>query len=339
MNIEQNAMSVTPSVSVVIAVYMVEEYIAQCCHSLFAQTLKNIEYIFVDDCSPDKSMDIVQSVLAEYPDRGGQVKIIRHPHNMGVSRTREDGVKAATGEYIIHCDPDDWVELDMYEQLYNKAVEENADMVLCDIYRDYEDDPKSYRDRQDPVKLDSRSVLASIFRARRPNIESSLCNKLIKRECYTNVEWPKGISTGEDWSAITQILLHPLKIEYVNQAFYHYRCRHSSLSNSKYSKESIDKIMRTFPVLLQYMGNSNDAELIRFWQAGVPCYMMLPLDSPKRVYTNKEFACRYRQYRKCIGKDRFLPNIKKVFLYISTYNYRLAFFLYKRVKKLKIHLR
>ena len=67
-------MSVTPSVSVVIAVYKVEEYIAQCCHSLFAQTLKNIEYIFVDDCSPDKSMDIVQSVLAEYPDRGGQVK-------------------------------------------------------------------------------------------------------------------------------------------------------------------------------------------------------------------------------------------------------------------------
>ena len=124
----------TPKVSIVIPVYNVEKYIERCVRTLFAQTLDDLEYIFVDDCSPDNSIDVMLKVLEEYPVRKPQVKLIRHEINQGVSQSRQDGVEAATGEYIIHCDPDDWVELDMYEQLYTKAKETNADLVLCDYY-------------------------------------------------------------------------------------------------------------------------------------------------------------------------------------------------------------
>lgn len=338
MNIEKDAMSVTPSVSVVIAVYKVEEYIAQCCHSLFAQTLKNIEYIFVDDCSPDKSMDIVQSVLAEYPDRREQVKIIRHPQNMGVSRTREDGVKAAIGEYIIHCDPDDWVELDMYEQLYNKAVEENADMVLCDIFYHYPDDPNGYYGQETPKELSSQSIILSIFRASKPILSGSLWNKLIRSSYSKQVEWP-AISFAEDWIACLQVLKQSPVIGYINRAYYHYRfLRVGSLTRPQYTKESIEKKNRAIPIFHYYLCESGDAQLLRCWKASLPIFMMLALDAPSKIYTDKEYSERYRRYRNCIGKDRFFPFWKKILLYIATFNYSTAFFLYKTGKQIKSRL-
>ena len=333
MNIEKDAMSVTPSVSVVIAVYKVEEYIAQCCHSLFAQTLKNIEYIFVDDCSPDKSMDIVQLVLAEYPDRRGQVKIIRHPQNMGVSRTREDGVKAATGEYIIHCDPDDWVELDMYEQLYNKAVEENADMVLCDLWWHYPEDPKPYYDCEKPKELTSRSILASCLSAQYPILHSFLHNKLIRSRLYKMVEWPHEISFCEDMVVCTQILSLPISVYHVKRPYYHYRfLRTGSLSNRDYRQEDAEKDLKAIRILHKYLIRADDAELVSFWQSCVANFMIGTLNADRRVFTNKVYLEKYRQYRDCIWKNRCLSPIKKMMLYCATYNYFVAFNLYKFLK-------
>ena len=111
-----------PKVSVIIAVYGAEKYIEKCARSLFEQTLDDIEYIFVDDCTPDKSMDILISVLSDYPNRNNQINIIHNLTNLGLGSTHTIGMKAATGDYLIHCDPDDWVEHNMYELLYNKPM-------------------------------------------------------------------------------------------------------------------------------------------------------------------------------------------------------------------------
>ena len=104
-------------VSVVIPVYGVEKYIERCVRTLFGQTLDDMEFIFVNDCTPDCSIDLLCSVLEEFPQRKEQVRIINQPHNMGAAKAREVGIKAATGEYIIHCDSDDWVDCDMYRQM------------------------------------------------------------------------------------------------------------------------------------------------------------------------------------------------------------------------------
>ena len=330
---------VLPNVSVVIAVYDVEAYIAQCCHSLFAQTLRNIEYIFVDDCSPDKSMDIVQSVLAEYPDRKEQVKIIRHPQNMGVSRTREDGVNAAAGEYIIHCDPDDWVELDMYESLYNKAVAEDADMVLCDLWYHYWDDPQSYYGIEKPNELTSRSVLASCLCAELPRLNSSLWNKLVKSRLYVGIEWPYNVSFCEDTIVCAQFLRSELRISYFDRALYHWRLKDRSLSHRNYTKADADKDLIAISFLHRHLCGSGDTELFKFWQAYVPLFMIETLKTPSRIFSNKEYAKRYRQYRDCIFKNPFISSWKKRLLFCATYNYSLAFTLYKAGRKLKTYLR
>ena len=124
-----------PKVSVIIPVYKAEKYIERCCDSLFGQTLGSIEYIFVDDKSPDDSVALIQKVLTRYPQRNGWVKIIANEENKGVAYSRQKGLEVATGEFVIHCDSDDWVEADMYQAMYERAIETCADIVICDFYQ------------------------------------------------------------------------------------------------------------------------------------------------------------------------------------------------------------
>lgn len=123
-------------VSIIIPVFKVRNFIERCVCSLFEQTLTDIEYIFVDDASPDDSLDILKACLERYPDVR-QVKIIGHEKNRGLTAARNTGLRYATGEYIAHCDSDDYADRSMYQKLYDKASETNADLVFCDFYFKY----------------------------------------------------------------------------------------------------------------------------------------------------------------------------------------------------------
>ncbi len=112
-----------PKVSVIIPVYGVENSIERCARSLFEQTLDEMEYLFIDDCTKDRSIEVLKSVLKDYPKRKSQVTIHRMDNNSGQAKVREWGILNATGEYIIHCDSDDWVDKDIYRELYEKAKE------------------------------------------------------------------------------------------------------------------------------------------------------------------------------------------------------------------------
>ena len=120
-------------VSVIVPVYKVAPYIERCARSLFASTLEDVEYIFVDDCSPDNSVSLLKQVLSDYPDRKPHVRIISHGRNKGVSSARNTGLDCAAGEYIAYCDGDDFVSPQMYERLYAEAKETNADICYCDF--------------------------------------------------------------------------------------------------------------------------------------------------------------------------------------------------------------
>lgn len=110
-----------PLVSVIVPVYGVEQFVEQCARSLFNQSLAEVEFIYVDDASPDKSIEKVKKVLKEFPNRETQVKIIHHDVNKGLPAARNTGLSVATGEYVFHCDSDDYVESQMLERLYRKA--------------------------------------------------------------------------------------------------------------------------------------------------------------------------------------------------------------------------
>ena len=124
-------------VSVLVPIYNVEKYIGKCLDTLFKQTYQNLEYIFVDDCSTDSSIDILEKTIQKFPSRKDKVKLIRHAVNKGLSSARNTALMHSTGKYIIHLDSDDYFELTMIEDMVLQANNNNADMVICDFMLEY----------------------------------------------------------------------------------------------------------------------------------------------------------------------------------------------------------
>lgn len=116
-------------VSILVPVYGVEQFIEPCAVSLFKQTYRDIEYIFVDDCTPDRSIEILKRVLQEYPRRQQQTRIIRHDHNCGLGAARLTATRAATGEALMHVDSDDYVATNAVELLVKQMEQTGADIV------------------------------------------------------------------------------------------------------------------------------------------------------------------------------------------------------------------
>ena len=213
-------------VSVIIPIYNVERYIERCARSLFEQTMDNIEYVFVNDCTPDNSIVILKRVLSDYPHRSSQVIIIDHEYNKGLPQARKTGILEATGDYVIHCDSDDWIDKDMYEKMYNKAVEENSDMVLC-RYK-LNDGEKTWEDPSftKPIKNEKNGSIKQLLNW---EISGSLCTKLVKRTLYTNdIIYPKD-NMCEDITLSVQLLLRSHKLSVIEEALYNYFINNSSI--------------------------------------------------------------------------------------------------------------
>ena len=111
-----------PLISILVPIYEVEKYIERCARSLFEQTYPNLEFVFVDDASPDKSIEILQLVINDYPKWDDHVSIIRHDKNYGIAATRNTLVKNSRGEFLLHVDSDDWIEPNTVELLVKKNM-------------------------------------------------------------------------------------------------------------------------------------------------------------------------------------------------------------------------
>lgn len=215
-------------VSVIVPFYNVEKYIDKCLNSLVNQTLEDIEIIIVNDGSKDNSENIAKKYASKYKNK----IIYLEKENGGLSDARNYALPYATGEYIAFLDSDDYVEFDMYKQMYEKAKKENADIVECDFLWEYpneriESKGRTYNDKHD-ILLNARVVA---------------WNKLIKRELIekTKVKFPYGLRY-EDVEFFYKLIPYINKLEIVNKSFVHYVQRDNSISNSQNSrtKEIID---------------------------------------------------------------------------------------------------
>lgn len=223
-----------PAVSVIIPVYGVEKYIERCARSLFEQTMEDLEYIFVDDYTPDASMDILARVMDDYPARRCQVKVLHNEVNRGLAYTRRRGVEASTGDYIIHCDSDDYVEKDIYEKLYAKATEEGLDMVLCQMCIVAHGRIERYMD-----KLGVENPVGALIRQ---DICNHLMDKLISRKAYDKgIVFPHS-NIGEDYVMCIQLACNCDSFGYVFEPLYNYVVREGSLINSKDTIPKINQI-------------------------------------------------------------------------------------------------
>lgn len=141
-------------VSILVPFFKVEKYVGRCVESLFTQTYQNIEYVFVNDCSPDKSMDVINEYIEKYG-VAEKCKIISHKKNQGISASRNDCLDNMTGDYFLFVDSDDYIDKDMIESLVEAAIKENADISGCGYIEEYADHsvehPQKYTNDHDEM--------------------------------------------------------------------------------------------------------------------------------------------------------------------------------------------
>jgi glycosyltransferase involved in cell wall biosynthesis len=192
----------------------------------------------VNDCTPDASMDIVNRVAQEYPRRKEQLVIINHPHNMGGAKARESGIKAAKGEYIIHCDSDDWVDTHMYQDLYEKAKQKELDCLICSTY--YETDGSSCVKTRWEVPLDKYKFIEQLLHWKTP---AEVYNFLVKREIYQSSRLMiPTFHMAEDRAYALQIMYFVKRYDFTDIPYY-YRLKRS---DSICGDHSQDGLIRSF---------------------------------------------------------------------------------------------
>ncbi|MCR5417975.1 MAG: glycosyltransferase [Lachnospiraceae bacterium] len=227
-----------PTVSVVVPVYNMEKYLDRCMDALFAQTQKDMEIILVDDGSTDSSAKMCDDIGLYH----GGVSVI-HQRNKGLTAAWKAGSRAATGEYIGYVDADDYIDADMFERLYERAKEKDADIVCCGLEHLYEQEPErswkeqmllpadsydedSLRDQILPGLINNGSFMG---RSLMPNRVTKLVRRQLVQE---NLELCEDeVSIGEDFQFSLCMFLDAKRVEIIRDYFpYHYYMQPSSMT-------------------------------------------------------------------------------------------------------------
>lgn len=250
-------------VSVIVPIFKVEQFIERCVRSLMEQTLREVEFIFVDDASPDGSMEVLHKTLADYPERAKQVRILKHEQNKGLPAARNTGLAVAEGEYIFHCDSDDYVEREMLEEMYAKAKEQDADYLWSDFWLSFEQNERYMQVRSYATP---REALQGVLEGA---MKYNVWNKLVRRSLYTEsgIEFPAGHSMGEDMTMI-RLLACAKRVAYIPKAYYHYvRLNMSALTQTFSERHLIDirhNVDQTVAFLRKVLGTGIEREVALF---------------------------------------------------------------------------
>ena len=220
-------------VSIIVPVYGVERYIERCSRSIFEQTYQNLEFVFVDDCSPDRSIEILKKVIASYPERKDFVKIVKHKRNRGAAASRNTGLTNSKGDFVFYVDSDDWIELDAIELLVKAQLSCDSDIVFGQ-YLVYENDgprllkAKEYSDKK-----------GFVLQMMQRTWDHFLAGRLVRRSLFVtnNLFCMEGLNIAEDRYIMTELAYYAHGVDSMEQIVYHYERRNTeAATNAKDAK-------------------------------------------------------------------------------------------------------
>lgn len=270
-------------VSVIIPFYKVASFVERCTRSLMEQTLQEVEFIFVDDASPDESRAIIERVSAEYE---RDVRILTHVHNQGLPAARNTGLAEATGDFIYHCDSDDYLEPTMLEELYRAASELRADFVYCNFFLDF---GTSRRVMTNPSYTNPEQMIKEGFLA--GLMKYNVWNKLVKRSLYTmsGLHFPEGHDMGEDMTMIV-IATHASRTAHVAKPLYHYVKLNSNAFSHSFSQRHLEDIL---------FNANRTLALLKEWDvSNKECYLNFFKLNIKLPFLFSENSSQYRLWEK-----------------------------------------
>ena len=309
-----------PKVSAILPIYG-EKVIERSLRSLLEQTLDDIEFILVDDCSPDSAYEIAERILAEeqYAHLKDNIKIIHHQENKGVQAVRRNGWLASTGDYIYQFDSDDWLDRDILRKLWEKAVEGDYDMVECDFYESDAEGNDHNHVYPEPHPYEDWVPWPGI---------PVHWNKIFRRSVYENdIEWPTEPFI-EDYLIVTQLLYYCKSHCYINDILYHYFLNPAGIMlRSKNGEKAVMKT-RLIPMIEQFLDSKGVLEKYRDRLAIMKSQAMeeawdMPRKDFMKVFPKDRFkilTCKYIPLRTRLGhisKMLGIHGISKLFCIIA----------------------
>lgn len=307
-----------PKVSVIIPVYNVEKYISRCLDSVLGQTLKDIEVICIDDCSTDNSL----SVLRDYAQKDARLTVINLKKNKGAAYARNRGLEVAKGEFLGFVDPDDYIDSDYYEKLYNKAIEDNADMVKCvrkTVHIDGSITTSNLNDRIKTNKYNFTYEWTSVI------YKTSLVFS-------NNITFPEECRKAQDVVFLNRCLLKSEKLTFIDDVYYYACKREDSLNAKKIPIQSIKSALLATSLILQNINTSNLFEKgLKYYLQWYSCRLYVILRTT--MLQNDSLECKrlcaealIENFYNC--KD--IEGLKKIF----SYKWMLPYIKKKNSKKL-----
>ena len=313
----------SPKISLIVPVYNTERFMCKCLDSILSQTFRDWEAILVDDGSTDKSGVICD----EYAKKDGRFVVI-HKENGGVSNARQSGLNRAEGDYVIHADPDDWMESNMLEDMYSSAIKFNSDLVYSDFYK--ETNGKAEYVSQKITVLDSNTFLKGLF----TNIYGACWNKLIRRSCIQKYKarFPEGWSLREDLYFLTTLLVNEIRISYVNKAYYHYVIGHNANSLSTSKRMPYDYYTHLYSTFSELTKNSPNYRLVQSLYA----FRLIENEYVRNEDTSYEFSKKCLPYCVDMLKSEKPLNIKILYTLSCLGGYRLLRYLLEIKRNINI---
>ena len=253
-----------PQISVIVPVYNAERFLKKCVDSVRNQSFSDLEIILVDDGSLDHSPEICDRLAEE----DSRIRVI-HQKNGGVSRARNTGLEAASGEYVIFLDSDDYIDSCMYEKMIRRAEEFDCDMVMCDCVKEFPDHSAIY---SHPIRggLYSRKQLETEYFPHlliMENVEypATISNWLLlfRRELAKELRYSEGIRYSEDLLFGAQLLYRAESFYYMKgEAYYHYYMNPQSATH-RFVSDKWDDYLRLHSKIRQSFGRCPDFDFQR----------------------------------------------------------------------------
>ena len=298
-------------ISVIVPVYNVEKYLTKCIDSIITQSYSNLEILLINDGSTDNSLKICR----EFEKKDCRVKVIDKP-NSGVSNTRNLGISAAEGKYIIFIDSDDYIKSNMIELLYKYLIEYNSDASMCDIVKVDENDNVIESTQNNEIKkLSKLEFLSNVFDFRYSY--GYPINKLFKKEKLDKVRFREDVHFMEDFTFVCDIVYKECSnIVYIPDKLYCYLQRSGSAIHTKFNEKWLSRLSTQKYIIEEYLEFFNERCKILFLYDYVmmilSAYSFLKLNHRLEKSIKNDIKIELKKYYKLVISSKYITIYEKI---------------------------
>lgn len=303
------------TVSIIVPIYNAEAYIERCAKSIFEQSYSDLQIIFIDDNSQDRTLQVLQNIFRNYPERRSQIVLRTLDENLGVANARQIGLDLADGDYVTQIDADDYISTDYIQNMLDVATCNNCDIVICDFVYLLPTRKKYVHVSFDP---DPEICLARVMTG---EMHAGFMNKLVRRSLYTQngFRMVPGLNMFEDKAMMVRLLSSAKVLGYVPKAMYFYDKTNAHSATAQAKSRQVYYLEKAWEDIENYSFNRLSQtqvmlDAIEYYRIGILGSILL--------FSEKSLA----QYKSSIVRR---PSVGKIWSHPTIpYSYKLVLVLY-----------